>query len=87
MIAEKYCPKLINSTDHVGGGIVCKVFVQRKGADDIITLKEWLDRKSGFLDWTLDLNKEATCLVKTRTMEDELFPCESGFVATKAVMT
>ena len=53
---------------------------------------DWLNTKSSILEWTLGLNKHASCTGITRKMEDELFSttCAGGtglsFLKAQAVM-
>jgi len=40
-----------------------------------VTVHDWLDVKRDYLQWTLDLNKNASCQGETEKMEDILFSC------------
>jgi len=84
LLAEKYCPKQVNHTHHVGKSADI-ISVQLQSGKNV-TISDWLDKKSSFLDWTLELNNRATCLAKTRRMEDELLTCDGGFLNAKAVV-
>ena len=50
-----------------------------------VSLGTYLEHKSSYLEWVLELNKKATCLAKTRTMEESISTCDGGFVKTKSV--
>ena len=47
-----------------------------------IPLSSWLKAKYNTLEWALGLNNHASCIAKTRIMEDQLFGCDSGFLRT-----
>ena len=61
-----------------------KISVEIKNGTEV-SLSTWLDQKSSYLDWSLELNKRATCLVKTRHMEENLNTCEGGFLHAKSI--
>lgn len=81
LMAEKYCPHMANQ--HIAKGDD-KISVEIKNGT-VVSLSTWLDQKSSYLDWSLELNKRATCLVKTRHMEENLNTCEGGFLHAKSI--
>ena len=81
LMAEKYCPHMANQ--HIAKGDD-KISVEIKNGTEV-SLSTWLDQKSSYLDWSLELNKRATCLVKTRHMEENLNTCEGGFLHAKFI--
>ncbi|KAL3782627.1 hypothetical protein HJC23_000009 [Cyclotella cryptica] len=85
LLAERYCPKMTNHSHHIGKGAE-KVFVQLQNGGTEVSLSEWLEKKSSYLEWTLGLNDKASCLVQTRTMEDNLSTCDGSFIHAQAVL-
>jgi len=81
LIAEKYCPHMANH--HIAKGDDKISVVIKNGT--LVSLSTWLDQKSSYLDWSLELNKRANCLVKTRHMEENLNTCEGGFLHAKSI--
>ena len=61
-----------------------KISVEIKNGTTV-SLSTWLDQKSSYLDWSLELNKRANCLVKTRHMEENLDTWEGGFLHAKSL--
>merc|ERR1712029_1062553 len=92
LLAEKHCPKLAQkiAEEPVRVNTAKKdnevyVRVDETYADSggfNVTIKEWLETKSSLLELALKLNDEATCVAKTRRMEDGLLDCEDGFLNT-----
>lgn len=86
LLGEKYCPRLVDHTNRIGKGSE-KVFVQLSdGSDRSVTLTEWLEKKSAYMEWALGLNDHASCLVNTRRMEDSLGSCDGEFLNARAVL-
>ena len=81
LISEKYCPNMANH--HIAKGDD-RISVEIKNGT-VVSLSTWLDQKSSYLDWSLELNKRANCLVKTRHMEENLNTCEGGFLHAKSI--
>lgn len=84
MLAEKYCPQMVNHTNHVGLGGGKTIYISRKMGAEQVLLDDWMEQKLSYLEWTMGLNKKATCVVKTRNLEDELNSCDGGFVSAQA---
>jgi hypothetical protein len=85
LLAEKYCPKKINHVHHIGKGSDI-VFVRLHDGVAEVSLSDLFEKKSSYLEWMLGLNDKASCLVKTRRMEDNLFACDGSFISAKAVL-
>ncbi|KAL7487189.1 hypothetical protein ACHAW6_012784 [Cyclotella cf. meneghiniana] len=85
LMAEKYCPKLMNHSHHIGKGSEY-VFVQLQNGGIEVSLSDWLEKKSSYLEWMMSLNDKVSCLVKTRRMEDNLSSCAGDFLNAKAVL-
>ena len=84
LLSEKYCPNM-KSTFEITTPKTYKIYITREADGESVLLSDWMDRKMPFLEWTLQLNDQASCLVKTRQMEDELDSCEGGFLDAKSV--
>eukprot|EP00984_Skeletonema_dohrnii_P018420 scaffold8597_cov174-Skeletonema_dohrnii-CCMP3373.AAC.3 len=84
LLSEKYCPNM-KSTFEITTPKTYQIYITREEDGESVSLSDWMDRKMPFLEWTLQLNDQASCLVKTRQMEDELDSCEGGFLDAKSV--
>lgn len=84
LLAEKYCPNMTN-TFEVTTPKTYKVYITREEDGESVLLSDWMEKKMPFVEWTLGLNDRASCLVKTRQMEDEFGSCEGGFLDAKSV--
>ena len=86
VIAEKYCQVLTNSPpvqSNVASEKKYEAYVKVKGLSESIPLSTWLKAKSGTLEWALGLNSGASCIAKTRMMENNLLlTCDSGILNT-----
>lgn len=80
IIAEKYCPQLLGKPVAVNVAAEKKmdVYVSTNNMSNV-TLDNWLATKSSTLEFALRLNDKATCVAKTRIMEDKLYLCD-GFL-------
>jgi len=80
ILAEKYCPQLLGKPVAVNVGAEKKidVYVSTNNTSNV-TLDNWLATKSSTLEFALRLNDKATCVAKTRIMEDKLGTCD-GFL-------
>ena len=87
MLTERHCPTMVDRTRHIGNGKATgdKIFVELQSGENV-TLSNWLEKKASYLEWTLELNRKATCLVKTRMMEEQFSDCDGGFLNMKAVL-
>lgn len=56
----------------------------QKDSKQIVNIHEWLDEKENLLEWTLSMNRDASCLGKTKHMENELFSCPDQAIKTTA---
>ena len=74
ILAEKYCPQLLGTPVAVNVGAEKKidVYVSTNNTSNV-TLDNWLATKSSTLEFALRLNKDASCVSKTRIMEDQLY--------------
>lgn len=83
LLAEKYCPNM-TSTFKITTPETYAIYITREEDGKSVLLSDWMDRKMPFIEWTLGLNDGASCLVKTRQMEDELILCEGGYLDAKS---
>jgi hypothetical protein len=81
LLAEKYCPQMKRSY-HATNPFTKKIYVTREDGVTV-PMAEWVDKKLSHLEWTLELNKGASCLANTRQVEDELESCEGDFLSAK----
>jgi len=84
LLSEKYCPNM-TSTFHDSTPKTIKLYITREEDGENVLLSDWMDRKMPFIEWTLQINDKASCLVKTRQMEDALGSCEGGFLDAKSL--
>ena len=75
LISEKYCPSLLGNpvVKNVADNKQFQVHVKSNATSADVTLDQWLATKSSTLEFALRLNKDATCVSKTRIMEDQLY--------------
>lgn len=89
ILAKKYCPGLVNKpvVANVAKEKLLSVLLRLQNKQGLVSIDEWLDAKSGLLEWSLNLRRNATCQATTRHMEDELFTCtdEVLMASTKEV--
>lgn len=83
LLAEKYCPNMTHTFTTTTPKTFA-IYITREEDGESVLLSDWMDRKMPFIEWTLGLNDKASCLVKTRQMEDELDLCEGGFLDAKS---
>ena len=82
-LAKKYCPNVRQVEDNVGSSkILSHVSIPSlNGTNSAVTLDDWLETKSSMLEFSLQLNRDASCVAKTRELENKLFSsCTDGFV-------
>ena len=82
-VAKKYCPDVRQVETNVGSSkILSYVSIPSlNGANSTVTLDDWLETKSSMLEFSLQLNRDASCVAKTRELENKLFSsCKDGFV-------
>jgi len=84
LLADKYCPDLVNEqvVSNVGSNKEYQAYVRGKSSSPI-PLSKWLQAKQNTLEWSLGLNSHAACTAKTRLMEKKLLDCDSGFLTTE----
>ena len=85
LLADKYCPDLVNEqvVSNVGSNKEYQAYVRGGSRESSpIQLSKWLQAKQNTLEWSLGLNNDATCTAKTRLMEKKLLDCDSGFLTT-----
>mmetsp|Transcript_12329 Transcript_12329/g.21381 ORF Transcript_12329/g.21381 Transcript_12329/m.21381 type:complete len:381 (+) Transcript_12329:203-1345(+) len=90
LLAEKYCPDLVGKPVHATEETP-PVFVHtenpiNESGESIVSLDEWLEAKSTLLEFALRLNDKATCVGKTRKMEDSLLSCKDGYLSSNALL-
>lgn len=76
LISEKYCPQLLGdpTVANVANEKDMQVHVRSNASSAAdVTLDHWLATKSSMLEFALQLNKDATCVSKTRIMENQLY--------------
>jgi len=76
LISEKYCPSKSGNpvVKNVADEKQFQVHVRSNATSAAdVTLDQWLATKSSTLEFALRLNKDATCVSKTRIMEDQLY--------------
>ena len=74
LISEKYCPQLLGPVvTNVAAQKNILVYVWSNAANTNVTLDQWLATKSSTLEFALRLSANATCVSKTRIMEDQLY--------------
>ena len=75
LISEKYCPSLLGNpvVKNVADNKQFQVHVKSIATSADVTLDQWLATKSSTLEFALRLNKDASCVSKTRIMEDQLY--------------
>ncbi len=82
VLAQKYCPELINelpihkNTGTNKGLIHVKLLNSNNTENSIPDLGEWMERKKQLIEWSLGLYKDASCRGKMRDVENILFHCE-----------
>ena len=85
-VAKKYCPNVRQVEDNVGTSKKQSYvsIPSLNGANSTVTLDDWLETKSSMLEFSLQLNRDASCVAKTRELENKLFSsCKDGFVKVK----
>ena len=83
LLAKHHCPDLLEAPAVKSNAATDKqveVSLRIKNSKKIVKLSEWFDKKQGWLEWALNMRKEASCQSKTRDMEDVLFSCPDGAV-------
>ena len=83
LLAKHHCPDLLEAPAlqrNVATDKQIEVSLRIKNSTKIVKLSEWFDKKQGWLEWALNMRKEASCQSKTRDMEDVLFSCPDGAV-------
>ena len=50
-----------------------------------VPLNEWLKAKESLIEWTMGLNKNATCRGMTRRNESELYSCQGGWLTAAII--
>jgi len=76
LISEKYCPSKSGNpfVKNVANEKDMQVHVRSNATSAAdVTLDHWLATKSSMLEFALQLNKDATCVSKTRIMENQLY--------------
>ena len=75
LISEKYCPQLLGNpvVTNVATQKKMQIYVWSNATSADVTLDHWLATKSSTLEFALQLNKDATCVSKTRIMENQLY--------------
>ena len=83
LLAKHHCPDLLEAPAlqrNVATDKQIEVSLRIKNSTKIVKLSEWFDKKQGWLEWALNMRKEASCQSKTWDMEDVLFSCPDGAV-------
>jgi|AntRauTorckE5430_2_1112549.scaffolds.fasta_scaffold10464_1 hypothetical protein len=79
LLAQHHCPELLDEPPletNVAKDKRVTVYLRLQKGGNVVKLDDWLHEKGDLLEWSLKLRKNATCQVKTKHMEDDLFACK-----------
>ena len=78
LLTKHHCPGFVPKNTHVNQGTKNDARFVTDGLGTEIGIDEWLEAKSKLLEHTLLLRDEASCMVKTKKMEHDLYSCPDG---------
>ena len=78
LLAKKHCPG--QDPVHHNSKRRDNMVVKLSSDESEHSLNDWIDAKINILQWTLNLNSNRQCKGETRSMEEAMLQCETGFI-------